>query len=464
MGLSKELKAGMSTVFRKAFIKRMNADGSYESDWFEITKDVIKFGSIGISIDASRFNKINFGSNSIVLSNIDGKYNPEDNPSSVWFNYATQQRSLFKIEAGYLTSSLGSDGIYKKSEIDNSVWDRSYWDEANDWDATVVLYKGVISGDVNYSDKTNVNFNVMPLMEIFRQFPADDLTGFTSTGLTASQLMENIRDHTDGAANYVFRPFFENTTSNWEIEATTSIYADLNTNSSAALVDLSLWDLIEKISQAENYLGYVNSQGVFRFVSRAANTTTSQFEFNGPGITTDNTYGVQIKSIKKFGPKYSKFYSRVSLKYKEADTISSYQVLQASLTVDGGNLAWILGRRSISLENTFVATSTVASTLVTNIFNDVSSLKKEIEFNTPFVPGLDILDLCKISYDTSAVEPENLWDLNNWGDATAVIATGDLIWDLQTGDAIKLDSEEYNLINININLDTLENNFIAREN
>ena len=464
MSYSKQLKAGMNKVFRRAYIKRMNTDGTYESDWYNITDDIIRFGSIDISVDAARFNKIKFGSNSVILSNIDGKYNPEDNPSSIWFGYAGQQRSLFKIEAGYSSQTLAADGIYENVEFNNSYWDASFWDDVNDWDEQTILYKGFLSGDINYSDKSNVNLNIMPLMEVFRQFPADDLSGFTSTGLTASQLMENIRDHTDGAGSYVFRPFFDNTTGNWDIEATTSIYADLNTNSSAALVNLSLWDLIEKVSQAENYLGYVNTQGVFRFVSRAANTTTSQFEFNGPGVVSDNSYGVQIKNITKFGPKYNKFYSRVSLKFKEAETITSYQTLQASLTVDGGNLAWILGRRSLDLTNTFVATSTVANTLVTNIYNDVSSLKKEIEFKTPFVPGLDILDLCKITYDTSAVNSENLWNLNNWADTTTGVDTGDLIWDPQPGDAIKLSSEEYNLLKININLDSLENKFVAREN
>ena len=72
----------------------------------------------------------------------------------------------------------------------------------------------------------------------------------------------------------------------------------------------------------------------------------------------------------------------------------------------------------------------MASDIASNVFDDLSDLKKEITFNTTFVPHLNVLAEVLINYDSSEVDPNSLWDQNDWNT--------ELTWDSATGDAISL--------------------------
>ena len=84
-------------------------------------------------------------------------------------------------------------------------------------------------------------------------------------------------------------------------------------------------------------------------------------------------------------------------------------------------------------------------------------------FRTNFITHIDILDLIRVSYESSPFDLQSVWDVNNWGDDGSSIASTDLIWDASQGDALKLLNEEFNLLKIDINLDTLQTTFSGRE-
>ena len=458
--LKQLIKSPNTKYFRKAFIKRrLPGSGLFEPDWQEITKDVKSWGKVKVTTDPKRPSRFKFDNMGIKVANDEGLYNPETDEASLWFGFVRRQRSLLKIEVGYLDQTLTADGIWINNFVPGAdLWDVDVWDDPTEWDNEGVSFHGLISGDMPVSDKNQVSISAKPLQQVFLDFPADLLTGYTSTGLTASQFIEVLRDQTDGAGAFVFRPFFGDTTSNWNISATTNVYATLNTTTSKDVIDKNAWQVIEKLAEAENFVPFVGINGVFNFTAKTQSSATS-FEFYGKGQVINNEFGHTIKRVSRFGPKLTSFYSRVQVKFKEEDTNTSFATTGTAFQVAAGNLGWELGYRSFQFENLFIQTSTVANTIAQDLFTDFSSLKNEIEFTTNLIPQLSILNKVAITYDTTPINPGSSWDLNNWASATS----NELTWDISEGDAIRLNAEEFKLLSIDINLDKLDTKFIARE-
>lgn len=458
------IKAPKSEVFRKAFIKRRNAvTAQFESNWLEITSDVKTFGKITKQIDYARRNQFRFGTLKLVVNNEDGLYNAHSSESSRWYGYLNQQRTLFKINAGFYKRTKNDSGVWRNRLFPgDALWDVSEWDAPDAlWDSQSTTFIGILSGDIPLSDQNQVSFNIKPLTSIFEEFPARNLTGWTTTGLTASQFVQMVRDQTDGSSNYIFRPFFGDTTTYWDISTTSNVYSDLNTSTASGVFDKSVWEVIETLAEAENFVPFVSSDGTFKFISRNQSSTALSFEFHGAG-SFSNTYGNTIKSVTSFGPKLTKYYSRVQVKYQDGDTVTSYQVVEGSYSVSPSSNAWVLGSRTLEIENLFIPNSATALSIATDVFNDVSSLKNEIEFTTSFIPHLDILDRFSITYDPTEFLRNSLWDQNNWADDTTTTMETDLIWDNSKGDAIILEGEEFRFLSIEIDLDNLGCKFIAR--
>ena len=455
-----------STVFRRLFIKRRSAStGLFESNWYDISNDVKKWGSYKVAIDAERINKFTFSGPNIVMANDTGLYNPEDDETSLWYNYLSQQRTLVKVEAGFINQTLAANGLWSYEEVPHQAnWDEVDWDGgAAIWDEgeTSAIFYGIISGDIGLSNRNEVAFPVKPLTQIFIDYAARNLTGWTSTGVTASQFMTMVRDHTDGSGSFVFRPFFGDTTGNWDISTTSVVYGNLNTSTATEVVSSNIWDIMTKLAESENFVPFVSKDGVFKFVSRNANTSTVAYQFFGGGLHSSD-YGHTIKIIERYGRRSSKYYSRVEVHWFDSGSASSYEVRQSALVVEGANNAWNLGARTLSFENFLIPTTTVAETVATTVFNEVSAYRNEIEFTTSFIPHLEILDRVSISYDSPPTSRQNLWDQNYWAD-DATSTSQDLMWEVLSGDAIRLDATEFKFLSININLDKLETKFEARE-
>jgi hypothetical protein len=462
--LNKEISKGTTRLYREAYIKRRSTTtGLFESDWQEITNDIKKWGRITTSVDAEQYAKIKFPSVKLKVANDEGRYNPDDDENSLWNGYAPQQRSLVKIVGGYVKQEKGSDGVWTNTRFPgNALWDVARFDNAS-FDGEDTIFKGIIVGDINLSDKNETIITVKPLTEVFRHFPAKNLNFFTSTGMTASEFMEGLRDMTDGSGVYVFRPFFEDTTTNWDINTTTTNYAYLDSAGAKNVRDKTVWDVIERLSQAENYVPYITNDGKFVFSDRSTSSGAGfDFDFDGSGLGSVDS-GKTIKTITRFGKRFSKFYDRVEVKHLEEDTSTSLEVVEASFQVTGGNLPWYYGSRTFSIENTWITDSATANALATSIFNNTSNVKDEIEFTTSFIPHLNILESCTITYDSSGVVPDSLWDNAEWADTIGAAETGDeLIWDASGGDAIKLSGDEFRLLSVSIDLDKLECRFHAR--
>lgn len=463
MSILDQIKKGHSRVFRRAYIKRRDSTGQFESEWFEISKYIKKWGKIKTQIDAVRLNKFNFGNVTLVVENDEGLFNPHDQESSLWFEYLPQQRTLVKIVTGFIDQNLGSDGVWNNDfYLEDALWDESEWDTGSDWDGVLPAFYGVINGDISLSDTNEVSFNISPVTQIFRDYPARNLTGFDDS-ITASRFMELVRDQQDVNGTYIFRPFFGGTTTYWDISTTTVVYTNLNTNAAKDIRDMNVWEVIEKLSEAENHVTYISNEGVFKFRTRDVTTTVS-FEFFGGNSIVNATSPNTIKRIQSYGKKISDFYTRVDVQWVDDDTTTSHEIRESTLTVAAGNLSWEYGQKTLDIQNYWIPTSTVAETIAQTIYNEVSTLKNNLEFTTSFIPHLSVLDRVSVSYDNSPILQENLWDVNNWADtAGAATNLNDLIWDQDVGSGIKINEREFKFHSIEMDLDKLECKFIARE-
>lgn len=440
-----QIKDPRGDVFRRVSFKRkLSTTGLFESTWQDLSSDVKNWGTIRREIDNIRYSKLRFGDVLMKFENSSGRYNPHDDESSFWFGFTSQQRTLVKIEAGFIHSTLSALGIYTNTEFPT----------------TPSVFYGIVSGDLFVSDDNHVQFQIRPLLQIFRDFPARNLTGFTSTGLTATQFFNMIRDQTDGSGSFIFRPFFGDTASNWNIASSSNVYSNLNTNTAADVFDANVWDIMEKLAEAEDKIVFIKNDGTFNYVARDA-TTTVAFEFYGNGFV-NTEYGHTIKKIVKYGKKQSDYYSRVEVKWIDSSTFTSLRVKESAFTVTGSNDAWNLGHRTFHFENFWIPTVTVADTILDNIFNNVTALKNNIELTSSFVPHLEILNRVSVSYDSSALTPSSRWDIFNWCfDDTSTV--NDLFWDRFRGDAIRLVNREFKILSIDLNLDNLETKIIGIE-
>ena len=444
--LNGQIKNPRSRIYRRLFIKRrVLGTGLYEDDWLEATDDVIKWGAVKKEIDATKVNTFRFSGLTLTMDNTSGRYNPYTDENSIWSGYSDEQRSLIKIEAGFLHQTKGANGIWTTTELP----------------ANNIIFSGFISGDINIKGNNQITLPVVPLTECFRQFSARRLTGWNNS-LTASDFITLVRDQQDTNGNYIFRPFFGDTTTNWQISATTVEYANLNTSTAEDVIDKTVWDVIQKLSEAENHIPLVSSSGVFKFRPREISTTTT-YEFYGVGGYSSQ-YGQTIKKINWYGKRHSKYYSRVSVKWALPDTATSYEVEESNYLVSGSSAPWTLCERSLNIENTWIPTSSAAEIIASDLFQEFSAIKNEIEFTTSFVPQLDIFDRVLVTYDPVQPSENALWDLYNWADsATGSSTPDDLIWDASPGDALKMYQKEFKLISIDVNLDTSECKFIGRE-
>jgi hypothetical protein len=460
--LNGQIKNPRSKVFRKLQIKRrLQGSGLYEDDWQDISADVIKWGTIRKEVDSTRVNQFKFSNITLVLNNEDGSYNPSSDEMSLWYNYGDQQRTLVRIVACFVYEDKQDSGVWNRALIPfSALWDEASWDAEAYWDEEQIIYSGYISGDINLVGNNQINIPVVPLTECFRQFSASRLSGY-NTSLTASDFMLMLRDQQDANGSYIFRPFFGDTTSNWEITTTTVEYTNLNTSTAEDITNLTVWDVIQKLAEAENHIPMVTTDGKFKFFPRT-DTTTTVYEFFGVGGFSPE-YGRTIKKINWYGKRFTKYYSRVSVKYRDADTSTSYEIADSQYLVSGNSGPWTLGERTLEVQNFWIPTTTVAENIADTLFEEYSAIKFEIDFTTSFVPQLDIFDRVLLTYDQSPITENSQWDIYNWGDTTAAAEASDLIWDDSPGDSIKLLDEEFKLIAIDLNLDNCECRFVGRK-
>jgi hypothetical protein len=213
-----------------------------------------------------------------------------------------------------------------------------------------------MDGEIQIGSNNEAVLNCRALSSVLAEVRAVDVAGLGVT-LTATQIIERIRDHTDGASASVFGQFITSTA--WTIPTLTTNYL---LNSTGSLASMTCWDLMTKLAESEAHMLAVNRTGGIEFRTRTS--VRNLFTLYGQGFPRQNV--IKLADYKEALDKYYTFFR---FKFAEADTSTSYVTSGTQTTVTPGNLSWKYGARVYQFEHDFFQTSTVAQTVVNNLYN-----------------------------------------------------------------------------------------------
>lgn len=236
---SKEELLRKSTFFpyRKVEIKRRQNDGTYETDWFDVTDYVKEIGDIDEQLDDIALNKYRMGTMDVIFKNSSGELNDKGYEGSLFNGFLTPYMTKVKIEYG-----LGVD----ESLMIIVPEERG-------------TFYGLLIDDIQRNaDEATATFN--SFLWILENQSAEDLTLLATD--TASDIIGKIRDLQINGES-VFDRFIDT----WNIATTTAVYTDIT--AANALAGMSCWDLIQKLAEAENMIAYMGKDGSFNFAEKS---------------------------------------------------------------------------------------------------------------------------------------------------------------------------------------------------
>jgi len=418
--------------FRKVEIKRRSATtGLYESSWFDITSRVEKFGTLQTSLDDTRLNQFVHSGVNLTVRNDFGEFNPETDGQSLFYGYFTRVRTQVRFSAGY------TDGA------------------GNQFPSDPIQGVFVMTGEINVVSSNNqVNLNCKSLNSIFQETRADEITGITSS-MTASDIIEKIRDATDGSSNFLFRTFITSTA--WDIQTTTSIVQNLGTTE--ALKEFSVWELINKLAETELFVAYITKGGGFVFGDRIPNSVDPTFSLYGAGYRDPN-----IIKITAFKEAVDKLFTHVRFKYAQDDTETSFITAGTSTTIDIRSDVWRYGRRTYEFENNFFSDTGTAQLVASRIQGEFSQLRSEMEMDCEFMPHLELGDRLDVSYREGTIGSIYVWDRYDWAaDTTTSDGANVLFWASETSATIDFTQKNFKIISRKTNLDNFVTTLKLRE-
>lgn len=419
MSLARQIGLPSAKIFRRAHIRRRLAStGQYETDWVSITPLVKSWGTLESAIDDIALNTFTHNGITLRVQNNQGDFNPENYLSSLWNGFLTRYRTLVRIQMGYEDTDA--------SDLPT--------------DPTQGIY--IMDSEIGISADTNdVSIRCTSLKSVFDEVRARDIGGLGVT-LTAEQIFQEIRDHTDGAGVAIFQQFIP--LASWSIGATTINYNPLTTT----LEDLTTWDLMQKLAEAESRVVYINRTGGLVFEARPTNTGTSAIALAGQGFPRPN-----IIKLNDYKQAVNKLYTFFRLKYLEPDTSTSYVTAGTTTSVNATNPSWLYGQRVYESENLFINNTAGAQSLVDNQFTVLGAIQSETRILCKPLPQLEIHDTVDVSYHSYDLALDPLWDAVDWDDFN---------W-ATDGENFDWNSKYFRIIGKRMNLDNLTSELTLRE-
>lgn len=420
--------------FRRLEIKRRSSTtGLYENDWLDITDYVVKWGNIQLSIDDLRINQYVFSGLNVTVKNDYGEFNPEYDGQSLFYGYLTRYRTLVRLSAGYTNGS----GTQFPT------------------DARQGLFVMDANIDISPSQK-EVRLICKSIISPFQDTNAEDIDGIVSP-ITASQIIEKIRDATDGSGHYLFQYFVS--ASAWYIQPTTTPIVNFDTTS--ALEGISVWELMQQLAEAENFIVTPTRYGGLEFRDRRPNSVDSSWSFYGQGNKDPD-----IISIKQYKEATEKLYTGIRFKWQAPETESSYITVGTVTTVDIRSNEWKYGQRIYEYENSFYSNEVNALESANKIIGEFGSLRNEMTVDVLFNPVIELGDRVEVSYHEykTPVDANYLWDARDWASDT-ITSDGNniLFWAPETTSAIDMYGKGFKVLSKSTNLDNYVTTLILRE-
>ena len=403
---------------RRCSIKRIQDDGTYETDWYDITPYVSQWGIYQTSMLDNIFaNQFQIENIKMVFDNSNRYFNSENDFSSLFYTFKQRYRTKFKIE--------------------------SFLYDDDDTEVSGLTFYGILLTQPETRDDNKITFDISHILKVLQLYPA---TGIAVTASTTAGLVDRLVKKEVNSVR-LFDRYFEGADDSEKYQINSS---GAYTVSAPNISDTeTVWDAITRYSAYQGSFPYVNQSGNFIWEDRTA-TVATQWIFNGAGSFYDNDYGVTLRDGVSEIEDINNQFSRASLTHA-----TGTYTKETSWTPGDGSVTDKYGEVTFDNwpgDNTEL-TSGEATTIVDAFHTSYSPLKKRWWLPATFIPHLNIKDRIEINYigEEKAENPFRLGfsALAPSGDRNA---SGYDVLGSKSG-ALRIDEQEAVIIRIMVNLD-----------
>jgi len=414
------IKRSVTEVFRRASIKRVNFDGTYESSWLDISPYIVSYGTIKRSFGDEVFlGDYQIDGIDLVIDNSIRKFSDEGDSDSLFSGFRTRYRTKFKVEAGY----IDDDG----SEVEG------------------IVFYGILYSEPTTSDDGTVKYSVAPLLKVLENETA---FGVDTTSTDTETLIDRLVKREKSGIR-LFDKFFEGAGDGNKYKINPDSVATTTISSVNIKERDTVWDKISDYSLYDNFFPYVDNTGAFVWDTKDA-TDSLIYKFQGPGEVIDTAYGVNIISVGEERGGINNIWTRAAIEYSD----DAFATSSASWQPGDGSVQDIYGERTFRRDLKELS-ETEAQGIADSIRTNYQNPKKEWDITTIFIPHLELKDKVQITYQGVNII-ENAFTLGS-----SLLDGSDVLG--RRSSSIILDRQLARIIKIDINLDTLVTGFTLRE-
>jgi len=406
MTILSESKKTYNRLYADIYIKRKYPDGTFDSDWQDVTRWFIGdgIGSIKYELDSGDFDVGLFIANNVNLKfdNSAGKFSDTDDSRSLWAGFETRNLTKFKIDAGYL------------DEDDSKV--------------EAVPFEGFLDErSLKTDEKDNVTLTVLAKDAIFKT--CEVAAGTLSSSISASEAIYILCNRGEVTDHITVDPD--------NIDPSSDITLDAPSAYNGQKLDAAL----SEIMLLTNSVLYVDSSGNLVVTGRN-HSARIQHEFyrNSSTGEKDNIYS--ISSINNGRQRVKNYWTW------SGETISS------------SSASYLLKRYGVTkkvISSSAVTDTDVQQTILDNLRDEFQYPKQEFILETDYIPGVLTF------FDTVTVEVNPRYSREtNLAISGRAVSGSALSVDFQTG--LKIDKNKgFKVLSIEHNLREAKTKLKLRE-
>ncbi len=440
--LNELVRKGAKIGYRKVEMKRVRLDGTYETDWFDISTFVQSYGSMNESYgDNLILGEYQPTETSIVLDNSRRKFNDAAESESLFHTFKTRIKTRFRIEVGFIdpdgfddeivgrrfygimtSEPVTSDAglitlkissilnVFKLHNAANIVPDvlstplaNNAFNVGTDTFMTIVNHGLIIDQLIKLRSGDPATPGGIRTFEIFRvvlvigidDIEVDKIAAAALNNLqvlisvdTPADLINRLVKKLQNGVR-VFDQFFEGAddATRYQIQ---SIPGDVII-SPTIKDNVTIWDKIKDYSLYENFYPGVTFDGNFEWRDRLP-VGGNVFIFNGAG-SFDNTFGINIVRVNSEEAGVDQTWTRAVIEH--ADDL--FAVSESVWTPGDGSIQDIFGERTFEADLKELDAG-LAQVVADRVISALGRPKRRWRLQTVFIPQLRLNDPVEINY------------------------------------------------------------------
>lgn len=232
---------------RRLYIKRLNVDGTYESDWTEISRGLTKGGSVksitrSLPNDSWQFGYVTVGNVSLEVLSPYQEFASDEYKNSIFFGFI-RHRSLLKVVDAFIDK---------------------YTDPASPVEASVTTFEGILDATTAQTEQGYEKITVLDYLSVLKDINVSELT---LTETTMNALVYQIMNRA------AFTKYFS-------VSSSTDY---INAGYNASSIDVSeytgsVMEMLQDLAKGHSIF-YVDPEDGYFYFKPATPTTETQYEF-----------------------------------------------------------------------------------------------------------------------------------------------------------------------------------------